>query len=63
MTNENRELENTKRSELKDALISEGRKLARGALEVSRKPLHELGDNLLDYFLDWCIEKVIGVAN
>ena len=63
MTNENRELEYTQRSELKNALISEVRKLAKGALEVSRKPLHDLGDRLLDYFLDWCMEKVTGAAN
>lgn len=62
MTNENRELIVTRRNELKATVSREGRRLARGAVEVSREPLHDLGNNLLDYFLDWVIEKVIGSA-
>jgi hypothetical protein len=30
---------------------------------VSREPLHDFGNSLLDYFLDWVIEKVIGSAS
>ena len=63
MTNENRDLKVTRRNELKAAATREGRQLAKGALEVSRKPLHDLGSNLLDYLLDWVIGKVCGSTN
>lgn len=63
MSNENRELIVTRRNELKVTVAREGRQLAKGAIEVSREPLHDLGNNLLDYFLDWAIEKVIGSAS
>ena len=63
MSNENRELIVTRRNELKASVAREGKQLAKGAVEVSRKPLHDLGNNLLDYFLDWVIEKVTGSAS
>ena len=63
MANENRDLMVTRRNELKAAATREGRQLAKGTLEVSRKPLHDLGSNLLDYFLDWVIGKVCGSTN
>lgn len=63
MSNENRELIVTRRNDLKVAVNKEGRQLARGAVEVSRKPLHDLGSSLLDYLLDWVIAKVSGSAN
>lgn len=63
MSNENRELIVTRRNELKASVAREGKQLAKGAVEVSREPLHDLGNNLLDYFLDWVIEKVTGSAN
>lgn len=63
MANENRDLMVTRRNELKAAAAREGRQLAKGALEVSRKPLHDLGSNLLDYLLDWVIGKVCGSTN
>ena len=63
MANENRELIITRRNELKATVVREGRQLAKGAVEVSREPLHDLGNSLLDYFLDWVIENVIGSAN
>lgn len=63
MTNENRELIVARRSNLKAIATREGRQLAKGAIEVSRKPLHDLESNLLDYFLDWVIEKLTGSAN
>ena len=63
MTNENRDLKVTRRNELKAVAAREGKQLAKGALEVSRKPLHDLGGNLLDYFLDWIIGKGIGSAD
>ncbi len=63
MTNENRELIVARRSNLKAIAAREGRQLAKGAIEVSRKPLHDLESNLLDYFLDWVIEKLTGSAN
>lgn len=43
MTNENRDLKVTRRNELKAVAAREGKQLAKGALEVSRKPLHDLG--------------------
>ena len=46
MANENRDLMVARRNELKAAATQEGRQLAKGALEVSRKPLHDLGSNL-----------------
>ena len=63
MANENRDLMVARRNELKAAATQEGRQLAKGALEVSRKPLHDLGSNLLDYLLDWVIGKVCGSTN
>ena len=63
MSNENRELMIPSKQELKDTVTKEGRKLAKGAIEVSRKPLHDLGNNLLDYVIDWVIAKVTGAAN
>ena len=53
----------TRRNELKAAATREGRQLAKGALEVSRKPLHDLANNLLDCFLDWVIGKECGSTN
>lgn len=63
MSNENRELIVTRRNELKVSVAREGKQLVKDAVEVSREPLHDLGNNLLDYFLDWVIEKVTGSAN
>lgn len=63
MSSENRELIVTRRNNLKTTVAREGRQLAKGAVEVSREPLHDLGNNLLDYFLDWVIEKVTGSAS
>ena len=63
MANENRDLMVARRNELKAAATQEGRQLAKGALEVSRKPLHDLGSNLLDYLIDWVIAKVCGSTN
>ena len=63
MANENRDLMVARRNELKAAAAREGRQLAKGALEVSRKPLHDLGGNLLDYLIDWVIGKVCGSTN
>lgn len=63
MANENRDLMVARRNELKAAATQEGRQLAKGALEVSRKPLHDLGSNLLDYLIDWVIGKVCGSTN
>ena len=63
MANENRDLMVARRNELKAVATQEGRQLAKGALEVSRKPLHDLGSNLLDYLIDWVIGKVCGSTN
>lgn len=63
MANENRDLMVARRNELKAEAAQEGRQLAKGALEVSRKPLHDLGSNLLDYLIDWVIGKVCGSTN
>lgn len=63
MTNENRDLIVTRRNELKATVSREGRQLARGAVEASREPLRDLENSLLDYFLDWVIEKVTGSAS
>lgn len=63
MANENRDLMAARRNKLKAAAAQEGRQLAKGALEVSRKPLHDLGSNLLDYLIDWVIGKVCGSTN
>lgn len=63
MSNENREPMVSSKQELKATVIHEGKRLAKGALEVSRKPLHDLGDSLLDYLIDWVITKVTGSAN
>ena len=63
MSNENRELIVTRRNELKATVAREVRQLTKGAIEVSRKPLHDLMNNLLDYFLNWVIEKMTGSAN
>ena len=63
MSNENRELIVTHRKELKVTVAREGKQLAKGAVETSREPLHDLGNKLLDYFLDWVIEKVTGSAS
>ena len=63
MANENRDLMVARRNELKAAATQDGRQLAKGALEVSRKPLHDLGSNLLDYLIDWVIGKVCGSTN
>ena len=63
MANANRDLMVARRNELKAAATQEGRQLAKGALEVSRKPLHDLGSNLLDYLIDWVIGKVCGSTN
>ena len=63
MANENRDLMVARRNELKAAATQEGRQLAKGALEVSRKPLHDLGSNLLDYLIDWVIGMVCGSTN
>ena len=63
MTNENRELIVARRNNLKAIAAREGRQFAKGAIEVTRKPLHDLESNLLDYFLDWVIEKVTGSTN
>ena len=63
MSNECRILYATHKSELKDAAVQERRQLVKGALEVSRNPLHDLSNDLLDYFLDWVIAKLNGSAN
>lgn len=63
MSNENRKLKPIQKGEMREAMTREGRQLVRGAVEVSRKPLHDLGGKLLDYFIDWVIVKVSGSAS
>ncbi len=62
MSNENRELIVNLKNELKTNVAKEMKQLTQGAIEIARKPLHDLGNSLLDYILDWVITKVSGSA-